>query len=58
MSRGFWAGVDLLLGGLLLLLAFLLGMLDYDWRMVGVLGAGFTLWGVYELIRDILKAKR
>ena len=57
MSRGFWAGVDLLLGGLLLLAAFVLGMMDYDWRMVGVLGACFVVWGVIELIRDMLKAK-
>ena len=57
MTRGFWAGVDLLLGGLLLLVAFVLGMMDYDWRMVGVLGACFVVWGVIELIRDMLTAK-
>ncbi|MDG2292604.1 MAG: hypothetical protein P8L37_08080 [Phycisphaerales bacterium] len=57
MTRGFWAGVDLLLGGLLLLAAFVLGMMDYDWRMVGVLGACFVVWGVIELVRDIFKSK-
>ena len=57
MSRGFWAGVDLLLGGILLLAAFLLGMMDYDWRMVGVLGACFVVWGVIEFIRDMFKSK-
>ncbi len=57
MTRGFWAGVDLLLGGLLLLAAFLLGMFDYDWRMVGVLGFGFTVWGIIEFVRDRLGSK-
>ena len=57
MTRGFWAGVDLLLGGLLLLAAFLLGMFDYDWRMVGVLGFGFTVWGLIEFVRDRLGSK-
>ena len=57
MSRGFWAGVDLLLGGLLLLAAFMLGMFGYDWSMMGVLGVCFTVWGVIEFVRDRLKSK-
>ena len=57
MSKGFWAGVDLLLGGLLLLAAFMLGMFGYDWRVIGVLGVCFTVWGVIEFVRDRLKSK-
>ncbi|MEE2718518.1 MAG: hypothetical protein VX727_01895 [Planctomycetota bacterium] len=51
MSKGFWAGFDLVLGGLLIILAVILSLLGQDWRLVGVLGAGFTLWGIFEWIR-------
>ena len=51
MSSRFWTGFDLLLGGLLIILAVILSVLGQDWRLVGVLGAGFTLWGLYEWIR-------
>ena len=57
MSRGFWAGVDLLLGGLLLMAAYLLGVFGYNWRMVGVLGVCFTVWGVIEFVRDRIGTK-
>ncbi len=57
MTNRFWAGVDLLLGGLLLLAAFAMGALGYDWHLVGVLGVGFTVWGIIEFVRDRLKTK-
>ena len=52
VNKGFWAGFDLLLGGLLLILAVILSLMGIDWRLVGVFGACFTIWGVIEFIRD------
>ena len=57
MTNRFWAGVDLLLGGLLLLAAFMMGTFGYDWHLLGVLGVGFTIWGVIGFVRDSLKTK-
>lgn len=53
MKKRFWAGFDLLLGGLLIILAVILSVLGQDWRLVGVLGGCFVLWGIYEVIRDL-----
>lgn len=52
MKKGFWSGFDLLLGGLLIILAVILSVTGQDWRLVGVLGGCFVLWGIYEVIRD------
>ena len=57
MNGRFWAGFDLLLDGLLIILAVVLSMFDQDWRLVGVLGGGFVVWGVIELVRDMLGRK-
>ena len=43
--------------GVLLLAAFMMGTFGYDWHLLGVLGVGFTIWGVIEFVRDSLKTK-